>query len=128
MGDGGYANDYGIGHNPATGNGQDMTTQLGKMLRIDVAKRTGDKAYGIPADNPFVNDKNAQPEIWALGLRNPWRCSFDTGSGDLFCGDVQARREQSLGLHDYNMLNYLLTGNEAPGGLVWRKLAGSGKP
>jgi len=89
MGDGGYANDWGIGHNVTIGNGQDMTTTLGKILRIDVDTRTGSKAYGIPADNPFVNDKNAKPEIWALGERNPWRCSFDTGSGRLFCGDVQ---------------------------------------
>jgi glucose/arabinose dehydrogenase len=88
MGDGGYANDWGIGHNPATGNGQDLTTQLGKILRVDVDARTGNKAYGIPSDNPFVNDKNAQPEIWAYGVRNPWRCSFDMGSkgGELYCG------------------------------------------
>jgi voltage-gated potassium channel len=45
----------------------------------------------------------------------------------LFCGEADARRQQALGLHDYNLLNYLLTGNEAPGGLVWRRLAGSGK-
>lgn len=89
MGDGGYANDWGIGHNVTIGNGQDMTTTLGKILRIDVDTRTGSKAYGIPKDNPFVSDKNAKPEIWALGERNPWRCSFDTGSGRLFCGDVQ---------------------------------------
>ncbi|MEX2197452.1 MAG: PQQ-dependent sugar dehydrogenase [Burkholderiales bacterium] len=89
MGDGGYANDWGIGHNVTTGNGQDLSTQLGKILRIDVDARTGSKAYGIPPDNPFVGDKSAQPEIWAYGFRNPWRCSFDTGSGQLFCGDVQ---------------------------------------
>jgi len=96
MGDGGYANDWGIGHNVLTGNGQDMTTTLGKMLRIDVDTRTGNKAYGIPADNPFVGDKNAKPEIWALGLRNPWRCSFDTGSGKLFCGDVQQNSYEAV--------------------------------
>jgi glucose/arabinose dehydrogenase len=96
MGDGGYANDWGIGHNVLTGNGQDMTTTLGKMLRIDVDTRTGNKAYGIPADNPFVGDKNAKPEIWALGLRNPWRCSFDTGSGKLFCGDVQQNSYETV--------------------------------
>ena len=85
MGDGGYANDWGIGHNPATGNGQDMTTTLGKMLRIDVNTRTGGKPYGIPPDNPFVGKQDIKPEIWASGLRNPWRCSFDAGSGALFC-------------------------------------------
>lgn len=86
-GDGGYANDWGIGHNVTEGNGQDLTTPLGKILRIDV---DGGDPYGIPADNPFVGDMNALPEIWAYGLRNPWRCSFDMG-GDhrLFCGDVQ---------------------------------------
>jgi len=96
MGDGGYANDWGIGHNVTMGNGQDMSTTLGKMLRIDVDARTGDKPYGIPSDNPFVNDRNAKPEIWALGLRNPWRCSFDTGSGQLFCGDVQQNSYEAV--------------------------------
>jgi Glucose / Sorbosone dehydrogenase len=89
MGDGGYANDWGIGHNVTIGNGQDLSSQNGKILRIDVDKRTDGKPYGIPSDNPFVGNKNAAPEIWAYGLRNPWRCSFDTGSGQLFCGDVQ---------------------------------------
>lgn len=89
LGDGGYANDWGIGHNVTEGNGQDLTTRLGKMLRIDVDSRTDGKPYGVPADNPFVGNDNALPEIWAYGLRNPWRCSFDTGSKDLFCGDVQ---------------------------------------
>lgn len=98
MGDGGYANDWGIGHNVTIGNGQDMSTTLGKMLRIDVDTRTGDKAYGIPSDNPFVNDRNAKPEIWALGLRNPWRCSFDTGSGQLFCGDVQQNSYEEISI------------------------------
>lgn len=87
MGDGGYANDWGIGHNVTEGNGQDLTTPLGKILRIDV---DGGDPYGIPKDNPFVGRMDALPEIWAYGLRNPWRCSFDMG-GDhrLFCGDVQ---------------------------------------
>lgn len=84
MGDGGYANDWGIGHNVLEGNGQDMTTPLGKMLRID--PETGQ----APADNPFVNDEDAEPRIYASGLRNPWRCSFDMGgSNELFCADVQ---------------------------------------
>lgn len=96
MGDGGYANDWGIGHNVTEGNGQDMATNLGKILRIDVDKRTGNKPYGIPADNPFVNNKNANPEIWASGLRNPWRCSFDTASGALFCGDVQQNSYEEI--------------------------------
>ncbi len=87
MGDGGYANDWGIGHNVIEGNGQDLTVPLGKILRIDV---DGGVPYGIPKDNPFVGNMNALPEIWSYGHRNPWRCSFDMG-GDhaLFCGDVQ---------------------------------------
>ncbi|HEX6320177.1 MAG TPA: PQQ-dependent sugar dehydrogenase [Burkholderiales bacterium] len=97
MGDGGYANDWGIGHNVTIGNGQDMSTTLGKILRIDVDARTGNKAYGIPSDNPFVNDKSAKPEIWALGLRNPWRCSFDMGgTKQLFCGDVQQNSYEAI--------------------------------
>jgi glucose/arabinose dehydrogenase len=84
MGDGGYANDWGIGHNVTIGNGQDTTTPLGKILRIDPA--TG----AAPADNPFVGDDNYDPRIWAVGFRNPWRCSFDMGGdNELFCGDVQ---------------------------------------
>jgi glucose/arabinose dehydrogenase len=97
MGDGGYANDWGIGHNVTMGNGQDMSTTLGKILRIDVDARTGNKAYGVPSDNPFVNDKSAKPEIWALGLRNPWRCSFDMGgTKQLFCGDVQQNSYEAI--------------------------------
>ncbi len=97
MGDGGYANDWGIGHNVTIGNGQDMSTTLGKILRIDVDARTGNKPYGIPADNPFVNDKSAKPEIWASGLRNPWRCSFDMGGKkELFCGDVQQNSYEAV--------------------------------
>ena len=86
MGDGGYANDYGLGHNPVTGNGQDLTVKQGKILRIDVNSAEG---YAIPKDNPFVGNDDALDEIWAYGFRNPWRCSFDMG-GDhsLICADV----------------------------------------
>jgi glucose/arabinose dehydrogenase len=83
-GDGGYANDWGIGHNPAIGNGQDMLAVHGKILRLDPA--TGGPAPG----NPHAGDANYDPRIWASGLRNPWRCSFDMGgTNQLFCGDVQ---------------------------------------
>ena len=86
-GDGGYANDWGIGHNVTEGNGQDMTSLLGKILRINVDEGN---PYSVPSDNPFVGDSNVAPEIWASGLRNPWRCSFDMGDGStLICGDVQ---------------------------------------
>ena len=96
MGDGGYANDWGIGHNVTIGNGQDMSTVLGKMVRIDVDTRTDGKPYGIPSDNPFVGRRDVLPEIWASGLRNPWRCSFDTGTGELYCGDVQQNSYEAI--------------------------------
>ena len=88
-GDGGYANDWGIGHNVTEGNGQDLSVKHGKMLRIDVNSTDGDNNYAIPSDNPFIDNDEAAPEIYAYGLRNPWRCSFDMGDGRLFCGDVQ---------------------------------------
>jgi glucose/arabinose dehydrogenase len=88
-GDGGYANDWGIGHNVTEGNGQDLSSEHGKMLRVDVNGTDGDNNYAIPADNPFVDNDEAAPEIFAYGLRNPWRCSFDMEDGRLFCGDVQ---------------------------------------
>jgi hypothetical protein len=88
-GDGGYANDWGIGHNVTEGNGQDPTNLHGKILRVDVDSRDSGMTYGIPEDNPFVDDRETLPEIWAMGLRNPWRCSFDMQDGSaLICGDV----------------------------------------
>jgi glucose/arabinose dehydrogenase len=84
VGDGGAADDSGVGHNPDIGNGQDKMTFLGKLLRIDV--NSGDP-YAIPPDNPFVGDAGALPEIYALGMRNPWRFSFDN-LGRLFVADV----------------------------------------
>jgi glucose/arabinose dehydrogenase len=88
-GDGGYANDWGIGHNVTEGNGQDLTTLKGKMLRIDVNRQENGNNYAIPEDNPFVDDRQALPEIYAYGLRNPWRCSFDMDDNStLYCADV----------------------------------------
>jgi glucose/arabinose dehydrogenase len=66
---------------------QDPNALLGKMLRIDVDKKENGKEYGIPPGNPFASGGGA-PEVWALGLRNPWRWSFDRGTGDLWIGDV----------------------------------------
>lgn len=84
LGDGGKANDTGKGH-PAKGNGQDITTLLGSILRIDV---DGDKPYGIPSDNPFVG-RTGKDEIYAYGLRNPWGIAFDPAGGHrLFAADV----------------------------------------
>ncbi|MEM7475276.1 MAG: family 16 glycoside hydrolase [Planctomycetota bacterium] len=79
-GDGGLRNDPQI-------NGQNVTSLLGKVLRIDI---DGDSAgkYGIPADNPFVDVEGARGEVFAFGLRNPWRIAFDKASGRLWAGDV----------------------------------------
>lgn len=86
IGDGGGGGDTGTGHNAALGNAQDKSSLLGKVLRIDV---DGNEPYAIPADNPFVDDPNARPEIWAYGFRNPWRFSFDQkGARRLFLADV----------------------------------------
>ena len=89
MGDGGSAND------PFC-NGQRDEMLLGKILRLDVdANATSPPFYGIPPDNPFASSAGARPEIWAKGLRNPWRFSFDRSTGDLFIGDVgQDSREE----------------------------------
>jgi glucose/arabinose dehydrogenase len=86
LGDGGGANDLGPGHNVETGNAQDKNVVLGKMLRVDVnGTDAKNGAYGIPKNNPFVSGSGL-PEIYAVGLRNPWRFSFD-GSA-LLVGDV----------------------------------------
>lgn len=79
LGDGGWRND-------PHGYGQNLAVLLGKMLRIDVDSRSAG-AYGIPGDNPFTGQKDARPEIWAYGLRNPWRYSFDP-HGRLVLADV----------------------------------------
>src|SRR5690606_30798714 len=63
-------------------NGQDLGTLLGTILRIDVSFSRPDEPYRIPAGNPFVGADGASPEIWAYGLRNPWRFSFDLATGD----------------------------------------------
>lgn len=79
LGDGGLAGD------PLNA-GQDLGNLLGKLLRLDVDAQPD--VYTIPPDNPFVGQTEAQPEIWAYGLRNPWRFSFDRLTGDLFVADV----------------------------------------
>jgi glucose/arabinose dehydrogenase len=81
MGDGGSAGD-------PTGQAQNLRSLLGKILRINVDAQANGKAYAIPADNPFVGQSNAAPEIWSYGWRNPWRFSFDRLTGDKFFGDV----------------------------------------
>jgi len=78
--------DGGSGGDPQ-GNGQRLDTLLGKLLRID-PRPAGGAPYAIPADNPFVGRSDVRGEIWAYGLRNPWRFSFDRQAGDLWVGDV----------------------------------------
>ncbi|HLJ96817.1 MAG TPA: PQQ-dependent sugar dehydrogenase, partial [Gemmataceae bacterium] len=68
--------------------GQDVSDLLSSILRIDVDHRTPGMNYAVPKDNPFVSMKGARPEVWAYGLRNPWRMSFDSQTGELFVGDV----------------------------------------
>jgi len=83
--------DGGSGGDPSN-NAQNLNSLLGKMLRIDV---NAGPPYGIPPNNPFIGDPAALPEIWALGLRNPWRFSFDRLTGDLWIADVgQANLEE----------------------------------
>jgi glucose/arabinose dehydrogenase len=83
--------DGGAGGDPH-GHGQNPGTLLGSLLRLDVDVAT---RYAVPGDNPFVRRTGARPEIWALGLRNPWRFSFDRGNGDLYIADVgQSAREE----------------------------------
>jgi glucose/arabinose dehydrogenase len=78
------------------GHGQDTRLLLGKMLRIDVDRSSEGRPYAIPADNPFVGQKDVRPEIWALGLREPWRFSFDSLTGQLWAGDVGQDRYEEV--------------------------------
>jgi len=80
------------------GHGQDLTTHLGKMLRIDVDHAEAGLAYAIPADNPFRDRPDARPEIWAYGFREPWRFSFDALTHDLWVGDVGQDRVEEAGI------------------------------
>lgn len=84
--------DGGSGGDPL-GNGQRLDTFLGKILRIDVNSRT---PYAVPADNPFRATAGAAPEIWAYGLRNPYRISVDRPTGDLYIGDVGQNRIEEI--------------------------------
>lgn len=74
---------------------QNIDVLLGKMLRIDIDNPSGGNAYGIPPDNPFINTQDARPEIWAYGLRNPWRFSIDIDDNNIWISDVgQGSREE----------------------------------
>lgn len=106
MGDGGFGGD-------PQNRAQNLRTLLGKMLRIDVDRGT---RYAIPPDNPFVDIPGAGKEIWALGLRNPWRFSFDRLTGALFIGDVGQRNWEEVNVQPAS----------SPGGenYGWRRMEG----
>jgi glucose/arabinose dehydrogenase len=89
LGDGGGAGD-------PFRNGQSLRSDLGKIIRIDPSKRTGGRPFGIPAGNPFRSRRGAPPEIWAYGLRNPWRFSFDRTEGDLVIADVGQDSQEEI--------------------------------
>ncbi len=105
--------DGGSGGDPF-GHGQDSTTLLGSILRIDV---DGGSPYAIPADNPFLGAQDARPEIWAYGLRNPWRYSFDRSTGDLYIGDV--------GQGDWEEIDVQLESSSGRENYGWNTMEGS---
>jgi glucose/arabinose dehydrogenase len=107
MGDGGDAND-------PQGRAQDKTTRLGKILRIDVDHGA---PYAIPPGNPFANGVGGLPEIFAIGLRNPWRISFDRANGDFWIGDVGQGAIEEIDL--------LPAGTGAGANFGWRVLEGT---
>jgi glucose/arabinose dehydrogenase len=107
--------DGGSGGDPQN-NGQDLTTMLGKILRVDV-NADNNAGYGIPPGNPFVDDTSALDEIWAYGLRNPWRNSFDRYTGDFWIADVgQGAREE---------INFQPAGSKGGENYGWRCYEGN---
>jgi streptogramin lyase len=96
-------------------NGQKTNTLLGKLLRIDV--ESGASPYAIPSSNPFVGNTNYFPEIWAVGLRNPWRFSFDRLTGDLYLSDVGQNR--------FEEINFQAAGSAGGENYGWRIMEGS---
>lgn len=115
--------------------GQDLSTTLGKVLRIDVNTRTTEKGYGIPKDNPFVTplqqmtlfgvseetfskiQPKARPEIWSYGIRNPWTMSFDSKTGDLYVFDI--------GQNHWEEINFEPAGSKGGINYGWKYMCGS---
>ena len=83
-------------HNDPNGHAQNLQLLLGKVLRIDVDRAEAGLLYAIPKDNPFIGQPNVRPEIWAYGLRNPWRFCFDRLNGDLWLADVGQDRVEEV--------------------------------
>jgi glucose/arabinose dehydrogenase len=120
LGDGGSDYTRGDPQGDPDRNGQNLGVLLGKMLRID-PRPNGTQPYGIPDDNPFVGQKGARPEIWAYGLRNPWRYSFDRATGDLWIGDVGAGAEEEIDLQPAGAAGGQNYGwNAMEGTVAWR--------
>ncbi len=99
-------------------NGQNLSSLLGKILRID-PKPSGGRPYGIPNGNPFVGRSGARPEIYDFGLRNPWRFSFDSFTGALMIGDV--------GQNEFEEVDYLPRGRAAGANLGWSAFEGDAR-
>src|SRR5438128_1011280 len=112
LGDGGGAND----RHGARGNAQNLGTLLGKILRID-PRASGRRAYRIPASNPFVHRRGARGEIYAYGLRNPWRFSFDRATGDIAIGDV--------GQNAFEEIDFARRGRARGANYGWRVFEGN---
>ena len=110
-GDGGGAGDQ----HGTIGNAQDLGSLLGKILRIDPAS-SGSEAYTVPPSNPFVDQAGARPEVWAYGLRNPWRFSFDRKTGNLTIGDV--------GQDKFEEVDFTLRDRSAGSNFGWRVFEG----
>jgi glucose/arabinose dehydrogenase len=105
--------DGGSGGDPL-GNGQSLGTLLGKILRVDV---NGGSPYAIPPDNPFAGRDGARKEIWAYGLRNPWRNSFDRATGDLWIADV--------GQNSVEEVNVQKSSSKGGGNYGWNTMEGN---
>ncbi|MFN0149192.1 MAG: PQQ-dependent sugar dehydrogenase [bacterium] len=114
LGDGGGLGDDDIGHDPLVGNGQSLTTRLGKILRLDV---DGGSPYAVPATNPFFAMGSPANEIWAYGLRNPWRPSFDRMTGDFYIADV--------GVNGREEVSFQAGGAAGGANYGWREFQGS---
>jgi len=109
LGDGGSGGDPG-------NRAQNLGELLGKFVRIDPRRPSSGIAYGIPSDNPFVGRSGARAEIWAYGLRNPWRFSFDSATRNLWVGDVGQNRVEEI--------NYVPPPAQPGANFGWRKYEG----